>query len=168
MREAMGGVWTLLRTALAEFTRRARLGIVALALLLALAPTMAVPAIFDDGNDRKFVRDLRAKDPANLTVEEMAILAAADKVGIIRLCDGKTAGTAFYVNYGGRPAVVTSGHMFVDRESGGIRCGSKQARTPFYYPNTSYYDPERKDAKYPLTHQPLVYPPINLEGIGKH
>src|SRR5690606_30687614 len=93
--------------------------------------------IFDNGTTPQRIYDLRQRDRASLTDEEKAILIAADKVGHIRFCQGE-AGNAFLIRHRNRPAIITSGHLLIDK-TGKSRCPE---RSQFeYYPNTSYYNP---------------------------
>ena len=140
-----------------------RMALAALSVLVMVLTAQA--AIFADGNDRHYVDDLRAKEPAGLTPEEKAILAAANNVGIIRVCDNRRSGNAFFVRYGGRPAVVTSGHVLVDTRTGVIHCDAETRTKAFYFANASHYEPGIKDKTFVLERSGLVYPPINLSEI---
>lgn len=79
------------------------------AMLLAHIPATTHSATFDDGNNRHYVKELRANDLGSLTPEEKAILAAAaSEVRALGLCNGENTGDAFLILYRGRPAVVTT------------------------------------------------------------
>jgi hypothetical protein len=168
MRGTMGGVRILLRAVLTEFTRLARLGIMTLALLLALAPT-ATSAIFDDGNDRHLVKELRAKKPSDLTDEERAILAAANKLGSIGLC-GRFEGNASLIRHRACPAngaaVLTSAHLFMD-DRGKLKpeCTGDNIRKARYIPNVSYYRGEPKADKWITKQIGIQSPPVNFSEI---
>lgn len=80
-------------------------------LFLALITARSEAAIFDDGNDRKPIRQLLAKpdlvpDPGLRN----ALISASDSVGRVVACGGTNYATGFFVKFAGRPAFMTSGH----------------------------------------------------------
>ncbi|MGB3502027.1 MAG: hypothetical protein WBA44_10410 [Mesorhizobium sp.] len=117
-------------------------------------------ATFDDGNDRRFVNELRATAQALLSREEKAILAAANKVGAIGLCNGKNTGNAFLILYRGRPAVVTSAHFVTDPNNGRLLCSSEDEviRSIAYAPNSNFYDPSK-----PKHNRDFIFRKVELE-----
>lgn len=117
-------------------------GIFAL-LALTLFPPIAQAAIFDDGNDRKLLFDLRLKPESSLTDEERMILRAADRYGNVGFCN-RVQGNATLIDYFGRPAIVTSAHMFFDSKTGKPKCSDAELRSAIYMPNISYYDARGK------------------------
>lgn len=122
--------------------------------------------IFDNGTSPERIIDLRKRPYTSLTDEEKAILRAADKVGNIRFCKG-IAGNAFLIQYQGRPAIVTAGHMLVDFKTGKLKCSSEDLKDMTYFPNSSYYnayDPS-ENKSFVLREVPLEYPPVNLENV---
>lgn len=129
------------------------------AILVALVPVVVHATIFDDGNDRKLVKELQAKDSATLTDEEKAILAAANKVGAIGLCNGKEGANAFLIRFNSRPAVITNAHAFVSGSTGEVLCRpAEDMNAALYMPNHSYYD-----ASHPKRDKDFVYRTVRLE-----
>lgn len=122
-------------------------GNIATTLWLVIAATfLALPAsaaIFDDGNDRKLLFDLRLKPESSLTDEERMILRAADRYGNVGFCH-RVAGNATLIDYFGRPAIVTSAHIFFDSKTGKPKCSDAELRSAIYMPNISYYDARGK------------------------
>lgn len=121
-------------------------------------------AIFNDGQDRERLLNLRNKPENQRTAEEQALVRAADSYGNIRFCNGANGGNAFLIMHNGRPAVVTSGHMFVDNSTGNPKCSEEDVNA-YYMPNVSYYDPENPNANQDFFSRSvgLQYPPVNLE-----
>lgn len=111
-------------------------------LVLAIISTgciSAYAAIFDDGNDRAPISDLRKKPDASLTDTERMILRAADRYGNVGFCPG-AGGNATLIDYSGRPAIITSAHMFYD-EDRSPKCTAAELRNATFVPNVSYvYD----------------------------
>lgn len=145
--------------------RRAGLagGLLALALLGAVAAGSAHATIFDDGNDRKILFDLREKPLLARSDDEHLILRAADRYGNVGFCS-KAGGNAILIDYFGRPAIVTSAHMILDR-AGKPRCTEAEMRGATYMPNVSYYD-ERSEHPdtFTLRKVKLVQPAPRMDG----
>ncbi len=121
-------------------------------------------AIFDDGNDRNILYNLRRKPQNSLTAEEKAILQAADRYGNVGFCS-KAGGNATLIMHNGRPAIVTSAHMFYDFKTGKPKCSNKELQSASYMPNVSYYDSENGQYPKSLTHKKvgLEMPPVAME-----
>ena len=118
-------------------------------------------AVFDNGSEVVPISDLRSK--TDRTEEEEALLRAVAKTGNIHLCS-RRAGNAFLIMYEGRPAVITSAHLFTERDSNSLACSEEDTR-PLYYPDVSYYDandPEENRALYTRSVE-LEFPPENFE-----
>lgn len=129
--------------------------------------------IFDDGNDREILYELRRKPVASLTAEERAILQAADRYGNIGFC-GAAGGNATLIMHNGRPAVVTSAHMVIDASTKKYRCTEEEMGRGRFAPNVSYYDhstPDR-DKDFTLRMVGVEFPPVEMErrtlGSGFH
>lgn len=122
-------------------------------------------SIFDDGNDRSILYELRKKSPNTLTAEEKAILQAADRYGNVGFCN-RVAGNASVIVYNGRPAIITSAHMFYDQKTGKQKCSDQDLKNAIFMPNVSYYDSESGDYPQSLTHKKVgvVMPPVAIEG----
>lgn len=118
-------------------------------------------------DDRLSVPALRHRyenAPASLSAEERAILQAANRTGVIQFPDCmrpannlKLIGSAFLVRVNGQDAVMTSGHLILDPETGAIRygCTPDQFRRIIYFPNISYID--LKDAEEPDEGSPEMH-----------
>ncbi|NMA99105.1 MAG: hypothetical protein GX970_13515, partial [Phyllobacteriaceae bacterium] len=87
----------------------------------ALVGLPATAGIFDDGNDRLLLTDLREKPVSVLTGEERAILRAADRYGNIGICTA-SGGNASLIRINARDAIITSLHMIQDPQTGAFRC----------------------------------------------
>ncbi|MGB3502028.1 MAG: hypothetical protein WBA44_10415 [Mesorhizobium sp.] len=137
-------------------------------MFLLVSINFSYASIFDDGNDRKFVRDLRAKDPALLGQEERAILSASNKVGLIGFCRGRGMGNAFLILHRGRPAVVTNAHLAFTPDGRSI-CASEAefSQGMGYLPNFGFYDTSGNidEKNFVLRKVELEYPPVNMENV---
>ena len=135
--------------------------------LAGIAPHAADATIFDDGNDRKLVNDLRARETRSeeLTEIELAILEAANRVGAFSFCNSapdKTdgiSGTASLIRFHGRLAVITSAHYLVDLETRQMKCSEERAGNALFYPNMSWAG---IDNEFAMMSYRLEYPPENL------
>jgi hypothetical protein len=107
----------------------------------ALVGLPAAAGIFDDGNDRLLLTDLRKKPASVLTDEERAILRAADRYGNIGIC-AASGGNASLIRVNGRDAIITSLHMIQDSQTGAFRCSPDAMERARYAPNAAYYDAE--------------------------
>ncbi|RDE07943.1 hypothetical protein [Pelagibacterium lacus] len=127
-------------------------------------PGFSNASMFDDGNDRQSILELRHKEESLLTQEEHAILWAANLYGSIRFCNGDQGGNAALIRFNGLPAVITAGHMLVDN-TGELLCDKTSAADAFYMPNVGYYDPHapQADDDFVLRRVRLQYPPVNLK-----
>lgn len=117
-------------------------------------------AIFDDGNDRKLLFDLREKPLLTRSDDEHLILRAADRYGNVGFCSS-AGGNAVLIDYFGRPAIITPAHRFFDAD-GKQRCTDEELHGATYMPNVSYFDERGKHPR-SFTHRQvkLVTPAVN-------
>lgn len=129
---------------------------------LALSPLQA--ASFSIEHERQSIAELRAKDPDLLSDEERAILRAADSYGNVRFCNNRYGGNGLLVRFNGRPAVVTSAHMFIESSTSEIKCSTEDFQGVFF-PNVSYYgEPDHaRDEEFVLRTVDMEYPPLNMK-----
>lgn len=130
-----------------RFTPFGFLAVLVLAPFLFFGPVRA--AYFDDGNDREDLNRLRTlrATGGELTLEERAILQAADRVGLILWpsCTHPETGqpvngNAFLIQVNGRDAILTSAHQIKDYN--GVfpeGCSLGDFEDAQYMPNSSYY-----------------------------
>lgn len=121
---------------------------------------------FSDNGDREALARLRAKNPSELTMEEKAILQAANRVGFVSLPGCKSGSNAVLVNINGRDAIVTSGHLVIDNKFGLPKCSAEEKA--YYYPNASYYS--SADKNNPMLMQKILLEPnpINFENHASY
>lgn len=157
-------VWRTLLILLFAFTSMA---------VLFMQPLPASAAIFEDGNDRQLLYELRMKADASLTAQERMVLHAADRYGNVGFCAG-SSGNATLIDYFGRPAIITSAHILFHNKNGNApKCSPSELAGSFYMPNVSYVggDGRFSDA-FAMRRVKLVMPdqalrnPVYLDGIG--
>lgn len=141
-----------------------RIGVVALAPLLVLASSAARAAIFDDGNDRKPITELRNRPAEQLADEEKAILIAANRIGTFSLCKGEIGGNAFHVRYNGRSAIVTNAHLFMTDDGTLAGCTGSMEDGASYMSNLAWID-SGQDEDFVLREVKLSFPPANWEDL---
>lgn len=136
-----------------------------------LAPVASMAAIFDDGNDRALIADLRARSERILTDEQRAILLAADRYGNVGFC-ARSGGNAALIRVNGRAAIVTSAHLLIDPNTQKLKCSMAELRHASFMPNVSYYDEVRRSYPESFTHRrvALEMPDIRsvMEGRTGH
>jgi len=96
-------------------------------------------AYFEDGNDKELIINLRIRlsNGEALSALENAYLNAAAQTGQISCAGGRVASNATLIQIGGRDAILTTAHAFIDESTGQPKC---DLSTLGYYPNLSFYN----------------------------
>lgn len=125
--------------------------------------------VFDDGSDRVRINELRHRERGGgvLTAHEEAILEAANRFGVVSMCNklpgqhsGGLIGQGSLIWHRDRLAVVTAAHTLIDPETGQLRCPAEQLENSIFFANATYAG-DRND--FALFATGLDLPPLNMK-----